>query len=149
MAKIKVHNLAAEIGLSNRDIIDYLNERGYDAVTAVSAVPDSEVANIRARFGAAPAAEPEKKPVEAEASKKQAEPVSREPAAREGAQKKKSGIVRVFRSQNASRQLQRRPKTQLAPARERTAPARPAKAVETVPPLVDAPSEEVDRKSVV
>ena len=143
MAKIKVHNLAAEIGLSNRDIIDYLNERGYDAVTAVSAVPDSEVANIRARFGAAPAAEPEKKPVEAEASKKQAEPVSREPAAREGAQKKKSGIVRVFRSQNASRQLQRRPKTQQAPARERTAPARPAKAVETVPPLVDAPSEEV------
>ena len=140
MAKIKVHNLAAEVGKSNRDIIDYLNERGYEAVTAVSAVPDSEVANIRARFGAVPAAEPEKKPDEAEASAKKAEPVTSEPA-QEEAPKKKSGIVRVFRSQNASRQLQRRPRTQQPPARERTAPARSGKAADSVPPLVDASSD--------
>ena len=47
MAKIRVHDLAREVGRSNRDVIDYLTQKGYEMVTAVSVVPDSEIADIR------------------------------------------------------------------------------------------------------
>ena len=134
MAKIKVHNLASEVGKSNRDIIDYLTGKGYESVTAVSAVPDSEVANIRAMFGAvekapeAPAASDEKEAGQAQKAKKeqpQTAPDADKP-------KKKSGIVRVVRQQNATRQLQqRRPRKPASQAKP--APIAPAEAPETEP----------------
>ena len=71
MAKIRVHELAREVGKDNKDIIDYLTGKGYDARTAVSAVPDNEVENIRARFGAVKEAAPEVKQAQPE---KNAEP---------------------------------------------------------------------------
>ena len=53
MAKIRVHDLAKEIGRTNRDVIEYLTSKGYDVMTAVSVVPESEIAGIRAKFGGA------------------------------------------------------------------------------------------------
>ena len=38
MAKIKVHNLAGEVGISNKELVAYLKEKGYEAITAVSLV---------------------------------------------------------------------------------------------------------------
>ena len=105
MAKIRVHELAKEIGQANKAVIEYLNSKGYDVVAAVSVVPESEVSNIRAHFGAASPEEkaPETSSVKEESEKKAA------PKKKEEEKPKKSGIVRVFRSENASRQLQRRP----------------------------------------
>ncbi len=109
MAKIKVHELAKELGISNKEIIGHLNERGYDAVTAVSAIPESEVDGVRAKFGGVVKSAAPKK-AEAEASRSAAGNTARESvkaaeAEEEDKPKKKSGIVRVYRSQNASKQL--------------------------------------------
>ena len=57
MAKIKVHELATEVGKKNREIIEYLSGKGYDIKTAVNLVPEAEIEIIRAKFGAGPGAE--------------------------------------------------------------------------------------------
>jgi len=134
MAKIKVHELAKQIGADRKAVVDYLHTKGYDTMTAVSAVPDNEVDNIRSRFGGSSQAVSADGPAAAAASgtndnqdKGQAE-----------AAPKKKGIVRVFRSQNASAQTpaRKKPETQEAPTAEEAAPkaaprseAAPAKAV--------------------
>ena len=103
MTKIRVHELAAEIGKSNKDVINYLSNKGYDVKTAVSLVPENEIGNIKAAFGVA-----EKTPANAAGSPKEQTGQAEENAEKQP--KKKSGIMRVFRSQNAKGQLQRRPK---------------------------------------
>ena len=108
MAKIKVHNLAGEVGISNKELVAYLKEKGYEAITAVSIVPDSEIAGIRAKFGSSSesVSEQPKAEVTVEKAENAAVP-SEEP---DEGKPKKSGFVRVFRSQNATKQLQRRPR---------------------------------------
>ena len=103
MTKIRVHELAAEIGKSNKDVINYLSNKGYDVKTAVSLVPENEIGNIKAAFGVA-----EKTPANAAGVPKEQTGQAEENAEKQP--KKKSGIMRVFRSQNAKGQLQRRPK---------------------------------------
>ena len=44
MAKIKVHELAKELGVNNKTVVSYLRDKGYDSMTAVSMVPEQEVA---------------------------------------------------------------------------------------------------------
>ncbi|MEE3419674.1 MAG: translation initiation factor IF-2 [Lachnospiraceae bacterium] len=108
MAKIRVHELAAEVGVSNKEVIDYLSGKGYDIKTAVSLVPDKEADNFRGRYGL-------KK--QAEAQEDRRDVVS--PASdKEAKAKKKGGIIRVFRSQNATGELQRRPKKAEPPKEE-------------------------------
>ncbi len=130
MARIQVHKLASEVGKTNRDIIDYLTGKGYEAVTAVSAVPDSEVPVIRAMFGAAEKTSDIPDAGKEHAAGKQDEPAktaSAEEGDSSGKPKKKSGIVRVVRQQNATRQLQqRRPKKQAAPKAAAAAPEKEA-----------------------
>ncbi|MBP3913601.1 MAG: translation initiation factor IF-2 N-terminal domain-containing protein, partial [Lachnospiraceae bacterium] len=116
MAKIKVHNLAGEVGISNKELVAYLKEKGYEAITAVSLVPDSEIAGIRAKFGASDETASEQPKAETTVEKAESAAVpSEEP---DEGKPKKSGFVRVFRSQNATKQLQRRPrKPQAAPTK--------------------------------
>ena len=80
-----------------------LSNKGYDVKTAVSLVPENEIGNIKAAFGVA-----EKTPANAAGSPKEQTGQAEENAEKQP--KKKSGIMRVFRSQNAKGQLQRRPK---------------------------------------
>ena len=102
MAKIRVHELAAEVGVSNKEVIDYLSSRGYDIKTAVSLVPDKEAENFRGRYGV-------RKPVrDGDEKKEAANSLSADREA--GKTKKKGGIIRVFRSQNATQRLQHRPR---------------------------------------
>ncbi len=121
MAKIRVHDLAKEIGRTNRDVIDYLTERGYDVISAVNVVPENEIAGIRAKFGGA------QKPADEAAVTAASEPAKPHETQRENdpesknseeKPKKKGGFVRVFRSENATRQLQRRPQKRSAQAPE-------------------------------
>ena len=145
MAKIKVHNLASEVGLTNRDIIDYLTGKGYELVTAVSAVPESEVAVIRAKYGKAAPAPEMTESAQAQSEEKTAEKEAAPAQGEADKPKKKSGIVRVVRQQNATRQLQQRrprkpaeaPKTERAasPVKEET----PARSIESLVPQESAP----------
>ncbi len=116
MARIKVHELAKELGAQNKEVIEYLSNKGYSTVrTAVSAVPENEIENIRAKFGGST--------VSAAEDAKVTEGVAAAEAAEKGDQtseedakgKHKSGIIRVYRSQNATKQLQKRPKSQAKP----------------------------------
>ncbi|MCR5294971.1 MAG: translation initiation factor IF-2 [Lachnospiraceae bacterium] len=101
MAKIKVHELAREMGVDKKIVVSYLRDKGYDSMTAVSAVPEGEVANIRSRFGGA---KPEARQPETVVSGTKTEASSNKTEQTEP-KKRSKGIVRVFRSQNASTQL--------------------------------------------
>ena len=121
--KIRVHELAKELGKDNKEIVDYLTAKGITGKTAVSLVPEAEVYRLREMYG-------EKK---AEAPK--AEPKTGAPAAGTGdgekpeAPKKKT-IIRVIRTQNASGRIPVRsregaPAERREPVRRPVRPARP------------------------
>ena len=114
MAKIKVHELAKQIGADRKAVVDYLHTKGYDTMTAVSAVPDNEVDNIRSRFGGSSQAVSADGPAAAAASGTNE---NQDKGQAEAAPKKK-GIVRVFRSQNASAQTPGRKKPKLHMAKQ-------------------------------
>ena len=139
MAKIKVHELAKQIGADRKAVVDYLHTKGYDTMTAVSAVPDNEVDNIRSRFGGSSQAVSADGPAAAAASGTNE---NQDKGQAEAAPKKK-GIVRVFRSQNASTQTsgRKKPETQEAPAAEETAAPAAPKSEDTA--LKAAPKSEV------
>lgn len=52
MAKIKVHELAKELGVNNKTVVSYLRDKGYDSMTAVSMVPERKL-QISSRASAA------------------------------------------------------------------------------------------------
>ena len=119
--KIRVHELAKELGKDNKEIVDYLTAKGITGKTAVSLVPEAEVYRLREMYG-------EKK---AEAPK--AEPKTGAPAAGTGdgekpeAPKKKT-IIRVIRTQNASGRIPVRSQDKKAPEhRDIRRPVRPAR----------------------
>ena len=130
MAKIKVHELAKQIGADRKAVVDYLHTKGYDTMTAVSAVPDNEVDNIRSRFGGSSKAVSADGPTAAAASGTNE---NKDKGQAEAAPKKK-GIVRVFRSQNASVQTPSRKKPEAAEAAAESAP----KAEEAAPKPAEA-----------
>ncbi len=151
MARIKVHELAKELGAQNREVIEYLSGKGYSSVrTAVSAVPENEIENIRSRFGGHASSD------HGTASHGADESTAKEAQAAEGTQEKtgeekpkhKSGIVRVFRSQNASKQLQKRPKAAVKPKAqpkpEKTETPK-AEAPKTEAPKAEAPKTEAPK----
>ena len=143
MAKIKVHELAKQIGADRKAVVDYLHTKGYDTMTAVSAVPDNEVDNIRSRFGGSSQSVSADGPAAAAASGTNE---NQDKGQAEAAPKKK-GIVRVFRSQNASTQTsgRKKPETQEAPAAEETAAPAAPKSEDTA--LKAAPKSEVQEVS--
>lgn len=115
MARIKVHELAKEIGISNKEVQNYLNEKGYGVRTAVSVVPENEVENIRKRYGKSSPKSPEGKTEPA----KEVQSSGSTEKKTDGDGKKKSGIVRVLRTQNATKKIQRRPKARTGAGEEK------------------------------
>lgn len=101
MARIKVHELAKEIGISNKEVLDYLNGKGLTVRTAVSVVPEHEVDNIRKRYGKAVPASDAAKETDAQKS----DGTNKTQGKSEGEGKKKSGIVRVIHTQNAEKKI--------------------------------------------
>ena len=62
MAKMRIYELAKELGLSSKDVISYLNGQGVDAKTSSSNIEDDAISSVRKHFGgekkaAAPEAE--------------------------------------------------------------------------------------------
>ena len=107
MGKIRVHELAKELGKSSADVIAYLAGKGLE-VKASNGLDDDLAAKVRANLGAGPkAAEPSEKASSAPAAPKAPQPKAEVPAAPaapaakpEEAPKKKK-FVAVFRRENA------------------------------------------------
>src|SRR5204862_4033202 len=87
---MRVHELAKELGVSSKDLLDALEAMGYAGRTASSSVPDETVARLRASGGkAVPGAKPKQieveqlpaKPKRREPEKKPAPAPAEEPAA--------------------------------------------------------------------
>ena len=102
MAKIRVHELAKELQKENKEIIQFLQDKGHEGKTASSGLDDELAGLVRAAFGAkAPAAKEEKpaKPQEEKENREEkaanAKPVesAKENAAAEAPKKKKMIIV--------------------------------------------------------
>ncbi len=115
--KVRVHELARELGKENREIVEYLTSRGITGKTAVSLVPDAEIIRLRELYGKTKAPETAEKAPAASGST---------PAGETEAPKKK--IVRVIHTNNARGVLP--PKRPVLPPR----PARPAGPKETEAP---------------
>ena len=124
MAKMKVHELAKELEIESKAIIEFLKGTEYEVKAAQSGVEDAAQEKVRAKFGkkAAPAPK-EETPVKAEApAKPVAKPVEKpaEGVTAEGEKerpKKKSSITAVFNAQYSKQQ--RRPNPN-GPRREGT-----------------------------
>ncbi len=114
--KIRVHELATELGLENKEIVSYLTGKGIMGKTAVSLVPEAEVRNLRELYGK------KKETPSGEAPK--AAPV-KNTAPAEAPKKKK--IIRVIRSHNASGAIPEKPAPVRTPApAPKAEPVRPS-----------------------
>ncbi len=113
MAKIKVHELAKEVGKSSKDILSFLQEKGIEAKAAQSSVEEDAAQMVRSAFGGAVNAETPAKetPAKEEAVKEDA---SKEDASKESddAPKKKKKIIFVSNPQNSKMPGQRSPQNQ-------------------------------------
>ncbi len=88
--KIRVHELAAELGIENKEIVNYLTGKGITGKTAVSLVPEAEIVRLRELYS------------KTEQKEEPSAPSAGTPSS--DAPKKKK-IVRVVRKQNAEGQL--------------------------------------------
>ena len=79
MDKMKVHELAKELGIQSKEVISFLAEKGIEAKAAISSVEGEAIDLVRKKFGAkaqeAPAKAPEKE--EKPAPEKKAEKLNR------------------------------------------------------------------------
>ncbi len=101
MAKVKVHELAKEIGVSSKDVLSFLNTIGVEAKAAQSSIEDSEAEMVKKQFGKAQTVVEEAP----KAEMPKAEPADVKPAemksAEERAPQKKKKIIFVSNPQNS------------------------------------------------
>lgn len=99
MAKIKVYEIAKELGKQSKDVIAFLQDKGIEVKAAQSSLEEDAAAMVRKAFG--DAAE-EKKPEEAKAPEEVKKPeVSKAPAEGEAPRKKKK-IIFVSNPHNSN-----------------------------------------------
>ncbi|SDG91709.1 translation initiation factor IF-2 [Marvinbryantia formatexigens] len=121
MARMRVHEIAKELGRANREVIDYLKEKGIEVKSYMSMLEDEQVEMVRKDVGSRPAPAKREAQQSAAAGEKTAqtgEKTAENGAKAAGAPKKKN-ITRIFRSQNSRTGIQK-------PAGMRTAEDKPA-----------------------
>ncbi len=103
MAKIRIHELAKELDVPSKDIIEFLTKEGVEASNHMSSIEESDAARARDKFSKK--AQPEKKVAAApQAAKKAEAPQTKKPAEGEGAKprpKKKASIAAVYNPQHS------------------------------------------------
>ena len=149
MAKIRVHELARELGRQNKEVMNFLKAKGVDVKSHMSSIDEPHIAMVKQNFAESrkehmtkletPRTEEKEVTVNAEAPKAEAP-------------KKKKNIIRVYHAQNASDggKGRKRPAGDKKPARPAgTAQARPsqvrtqeAKPAETARPTQAARPEQ-------
>ncbi len=102
MAKMKVHELAKELDRKSKELIDFLQAKGYEVKVAQSSIEDEAIALVRKEFASSGQAEPsaknkeaapEEKPAvkeEAEKAAAKAETASEKPAAENSKKEEKA-----------------------------------------------------------
>ncbi|MDO5390807.1 MAG: translation initiation factor IF-2 [Eubacteriales bacterium] len=93
---MRVHELAAELGRSNREIIQYLKTQGMDAKSHMSTVPEPLVGQVRQKY------RNNKKSQEINTVVNEEKQGMNQEEATTEAPKKKKKLIRVFHAQNAS-----------------------------------------------
>ena len=51
MAKMKVHELAKELGMQSKEVVAFLQDKGYEVKAAQSSIEDGAIALVRGQFG--------------------------------------------------------------------------------------------------
>lgn len=96
MAKIRVYELAKQLGIQSKDIVEFLAANGVADKTQSSGLDENHVEMVQKKFKKAPAPEKKEQPVNHEAPQKE------EKAQAEGQKerpKKKSSISAVYNAQ--------------------------------------------------
>ena len=130
---MRINELAKELGKSNRDILNYLSEKGIDNKVPMSNISAQEEGMIRTHFA----------PKKPEPPKQEAPKADAAGTAAEAPKKKK--FTAVFRPQNAQ-QLRLKPKTapkpkEAAPAAQQPKEAAPAPKPAEAAPAAQQPKE--------
>src|SRR5699024_11661534 len=86
MPKIRIHELAKELNVDNKAVMDYLKENRIEVKSHMSTLEDNQEAMVRKAISSRPAGKEEKQ----EAAPKKAEAP------------KKKNIIQVYRPQNAT-----------------------------------------------
>ena len=73
MAKMKVHELAKELGMQSKEVVAFLQDKGYEVKAAQSSIEDEAIALVRGQFGQKPEGEIKEKPVKDKAEVKVSE----------------------------------------------------------------------------
>ena len=99
MAKMKVHELAKELEIQSKDVLAFLQEKGYEVKAAQSSVEDDQIALVKGHFGKT---EVKKAAPQQPAVKQESAPVKEAPQADKGAEpKKKKTIIFVSNPHNS------------------------------------------------
>lgn len=126
MAKIRVHELAKELGLENKQLLAHLAEQKIEVKSHMSSLDEAQEKAVRDAFSKDAKAEPAKQTEEGEAASK--------PTTKKLVRKKKKNIIQVFHPQNAkSREAKNfrgatpsdKPEGRAREQRRDTRPARP------------------------
>ena len=67
MAKMKVHELAKELGRQSKELIAFLQDKGYEVKVAQSSIEDEAIEHVRKQFGTAAKSQDDGKKAEAKA----------------------------------------------------------------------------------
>lgn len=105
MSKMKVYELAKELGKSSKELLEFLGEKNIEVKSHMSSIEDREISLVKKAFGGKSAATnvggPSEAAARAQAEKRTEETQKEESASKtEAALPKKKNIVRVFRPQN-------------------------------------------------
>ncbi len=101
MAKIRVHELAKELGKDNKEIIQALQQGGVEVKSHMSNVEEKDAGRIRGLFGKKPDRIKEDERMEQNPDKMVEKDSVKKTEAEGGAQPKKKNIIQVFRPQNS------------------------------------------------
>ena len=125
MAKMKVHELAKELEIQSKDVVAFLQEKGYEVKAAQSSIDEEQIALVKGKFG-----KKEEAPAKVAAPKTEVTPAkatvekpTEKPATEKTPEKKKKTIIFVSNSQNSKMPHGSRP---VMANNDRQKPAQPA-----------------------
>ncbi len=109
MAKIRIFELAKEIGVESKKIVSYLIDQKVDVKNHMSSIEETVAEQVRRNFSDGKKNEPAKKAPAQKAAKAPAKKAAAKPAAAgEAAPPKKKRLIQVFRPQNSDNETVRR-----------------------------------------
>ncbi|MGI6018416.1 MAG: translation initiation factor IF-2 [Marvinbryantia sp.] len=102
MSKMRVHEIARELGRTNKEVINFLTDRGIEIKSHMSMLEDEQVDLVRKNVSSRPVRPTMEKAVQTEKTVEAAED-----AHQTGEAPKKKNITRIFRSQNSRTGIQK------------------------------------------